>query len=60
MLELRSLLLDRLNDYRKKNDTATGEDVIRHQGAIRELNGLLKILTPTTTRKNEWDGGFGE
>ena len=59
---VRQILNERLQALREKNDAAEDKDVIRNQGAIAELKGILKILSPLKpeNQRVEWDGGFGD
>jgi hypothetical protein len=48
-----------VDDLRKKNDNASTREVLRNQGAIRELNRLIKVLLPKR-KLGEYDGAFNE
>ena len=55
----RKLLEVVISDLREKNDTATTEDFLKNQGAIRELKLMHKGIGPKQTM-TEFDGGFGD
>jgi hypothetical protein len=57
-IKFRLLLAATINELRAKNDTATTEDFLKNQGAIRELKLLHKGIGPKI-RSSEYDGGFG-
>lgn len=60
-IAFQGLLMALVEDLRKRNDTATYDDVLRNQGAISEFNKLLKSLTSKIDDENRKDytGGFG-
>jgi len=45
--KFRMLLMSTINDLREKNDNAIPEDVLRNQGAIKELKIMYKRLGGT-------------
>ncbi|MHC4757109.1 MAG: hypothetical protein ACYTE8_00470 [Planctomycetota bacterium] len=47
-----------INELRKKNDTAEGNEFIKNQGAIREFKLMHKAIGPKLTTA-DYDGGFG-
>ncbi len=53
-------LLERLiQDARERNDTATGDELYRNQGAVKELKQLLKSIKSHEIQRG-FDGGYGE
>ncbi len=48
-----------IKELRLKNDTATPEDCLKHQGAISELKSILKGVT-VFEKYEEYSGGFDE
>jgi len=47
-----------INELREKNDSAEMNDVLKNQGAIREMKLLLKDLNPREEQQ-QYDGAFG-
>ena len=48
-----------INDARRRNDTATGDDLYRNQGAVKELKQLLKSIQTHEIQRG-LDGAYGE
>ena len=47
-----------IDSNRVKNDTATGEEVVRNQGAIQQLRDILKIQVVRPSKYTAKDGAF--
>ena len=56
---LLDMLSNDLNEQRKKNDTAQGNQIYRNQGAVQYIRGLLKELGWDEEKKLVvYDGAF--
>ena len=55
---IRALLECLIQDARERNDTATGDELYRNQGAVKELKQLLKSIQRHEIQRG-FDGGYG-
>lgn len=58
-MKFRLLLQACIEELRIRNDTATTDDFLKHQGAIEELKAIAKGISIREKMK-EFDGAFGE
>ena len=50
-----------IDSLRQANDTASKDDFLKNQGAIRELKLMHKSLSKLEKpQRTDWDGGFGD
>jgi len=54
----RGLFSSLIYQIRERNDTATGDDVIRNQGVIKEMKNLLKLTDTKSTGDDFRDGAY--
>lgn len=52
------LIHERLNEYRRKNDTDDEDTVKKNQGAIQELKWFLKTIFKHDVKSSYYSGGY--
>lgn len=53
-----SLFKELLESNRSANDTAVGDEVLRNQGAIKQLKALINMQVIRPSKYGTQDGGF--